>query len=716
MIDALEAGRGRVLPFVAPMKNRAHPGLTAAPAGTPPQADRLPEALSRIARIVSGTLELKEVFAQVAEAARDVLPFETMGVCRVVPPDSLVLYAIAGDPKKHDPEDVVHFDDFSPVIRPGLVVMRRMEDAQIELDPSFPLDRDILESGVRAALCSALMSGKRHAGQVWFTSSQVGAFTEEHERAVSAIADILSLSLEHERLWSLDAARRRRLDAIDSLLPAMAGTLDVRGTFNRVSEIVQPVLPHDHLILTSLSADGLELVVEASSGELAPEMPAMFRCNPDEEALPDHVLIPDIEEQPEECGAREGCRKIGMRSFLGIPMHLDSGTSWLLIVSRTPNQYCEEDVIVGRRVADHVSLALSHQRLAGEELRAAEARERANRLEERVQVLKEQLESSLGFRRVIGEARSWKTVLNQAAKVAPTGTTVLLTGESGTGKEVIARFIHRGSPRSGGPFAAINCAALPETLLESELFGHEKGAFTGAVTARPGRIEQATGGVLFLDEVGEMAPAVQAKLLRVLQEKEYQRLGGTRPLRADVRVIAATNRDLEDAIARGEFRADLYYRLRVFEIALPPLRERRPDILPLAEAFLEEIGTLVDRRAAGISQAAHEAMLAYPWPGNVRELRNALERASILCDGATIELEHLPFGVGDSARTGSAKRLEGAVLEAVPLDGVKLRDVERDLVARALHEAGNNRSQAARLLGITRSQLYTKLQRHGLDA
>jgi DNA-binding NtrC family response regulator len=222
--------------------------------------------------------------------------------------------------------------------------------------------------------------------------------------------------------------------------------------------------------------------------------------------------------------------------------------------------------------------------------------------------------------------------------------------------------------------------------------------------------------VLFLDEVGEMAPAVQAKLLRVLQEKEYQRLGGTRPLRADVRVIAATNRDLEDAIARGEFRADLYYRLRVFEIALPPLRERRPDILPLAEAFLEEIGTLVDRRAAGISQAAHEAMLAYPWPGNVRELRNALERASILCDGATIELEHLPFGVGDSARTGSAKRLEGAVLEAVPLDGVKLRDVERDLVARALHEAGNNRSQAARLLGITRSQLYTKLQRHGLDA
>jgi transcriptional regulator with GAF, ATPase, and Fis domain len=457
-------------------------------------------------------------------------------------------------------------------------------------------------------------------------------------------------------------------------------------------------------------------------------MPAQFRADARRDAtdLPEYVLLPDVEAQPGDCGAREGCRRMGMRSFLGIPMHLDSGTSWLLIVSRTPNQYSEEDVVVGRRVADHVSLALSHQRLAQEEQLAAAARERASRLEERVQVLKDQLEATLGFRRVIGEAKPWKAVLNQAAKVAQTETTVLLTGESGTGKEVIARLIHRGSPRNGGPFAALNCAALPEALLESELFGHEKGAFTGATAAHAGRIEQAAGGVLFLDEVGEMTPAVQAKLLRVLQEREYQRLGGTRSMKADVRVVAATNRDLEASIARGDFREDLYYRLRVFEIQLPPLRERAQDIVPMAQAFLEEIGALVGRQAAGLTREAYDALRSYHGPGNVRELRNALERATILCDGGLIEVEHLPFGIGRPARASRMRDPEVVPVERLPLprlpgdrgaaDTVTLRDVERDLILKALQEAGNNRSQAARRLGITRSQLYTKLQRHGLDA
>jgi two-component system response regulator FlrC len=336
--------------------------------------------------------------------------------------------------------------------------------------------------------------------------------------------------------------------------------------------------------------------------------------------------------------------------------------------------------------------------------------------------------------------------------VAPTETTVMLTGESGTGKEVVARFIHRGSPRARGPFVALNCAALPETLLESELFGHEKGAFTGAAAAHPGRIEQAAGGVLFLDEVGEMSPAVQAKLLRVLQEREYQRLGGTRPLKANVRVLAATNRDLDAALARGQFREDLYYRLRVFEVRLPPLRERRDDILPMAEAFLEELGPAVGRPAAGISRQAHEALLSYPWPGNVRELRNVLERASILCDGGLITLEHLPAGMGRGQpaglgslpragaphEMGAAPAFVGAAAQppgaagavrpgtdpaagatpaaAFPPGGVNLEMVERDLIAQALQEARNNRSRAARLLGISRSQLYYKIQKHGLEA
>jgi len=673
------------------------------------ESDPFPEALSRIARIVSGTLELREVFVQVADVAREVLPFDAMGVCRLETPNVFRKYAVVGiEPEEESPTSVASLEDFSPAMRPQAGRTQRFNDAPAELDSSYPMDLEILDCGVRSMLCSPLMAGPRIDGEVWFTSSRTGAFTEAHEKAASAIADILSLSLEHERLWNLEVMRRRRLDAVDNLLPTMAETLDVRGVFNRVSEIVQPVLPHALLILTSLSEDRRELTVDVSTGDPSSEMPCFPAASAAGTTAPEYLLVPDVEDLAEPCGARNGCRQLGMRSFLGIPMSLESGTRWLLFLSLNPNQYSEEDLNVARRVADHVSLVLSHQSLAEEQRRAAEARERASRLEERVQVLTAELETTLGYRRVLGESESWKDVLTQATKVAQAETTVLLTGESGTGKEVVARLIHRASPRAKGPFVGLNCAALPDSLLESELFGHEKGAFTGAIAARPGRLEQAAGGVLFLDEVAEMTPTVQAKLLRVLQEREFQRLGGTRPLKADVRIVAATNRDLERALAHGEFREDLYYRLHVFEIRLPALRQRRDDILPLANAFLEEIGATVGRKAAGISREATQALLSYDWPGNVRELRNAIERATILCDGGLITLEHLPIRASGPRLVSQASTF--------PTEGVRLETVERDLIVDALRAAENNRSRAARLLGITRSQLYTKLQKHRLDA
>src|SRR5467141_3988097 len=304
---------------------------------------------------------------------------------------------------------------------------------------------------------------------------------------------------------------------------------------------------------------------------------------------------------------------------------------------------------------------------------------------------------------VAGSSRPWRQVLAHAAKVAATEATVLLTGESGTGKEVIAHLIHATSRRADGPFVALNCAALPEALLESELFGYEKGAFTGAVVARPGRLEQAAGGTLFLDEVGEMTAAVQAKFLRVLQEREFQRLGGTRAQKANVRVIAATNRDLHAALGRGEFREDLYYRLHVFAIGLPPLRERPEDIPALVEHFITALGPAVlGRPAAGITREAHERLLAHSWPGNVRELRNAVERALILSDGEMITPEHLP-APHESLRA------------AAPRESLDLETTERELVERALRHAGQNKAKAARLLGLTRTKLYTRMQRFGLS-
>jgi transcriptional regulator with PAS, ATPase and Fis domain len=299
----------------------------------------------------------------------------------------------------------------------------------------------------------------------------------------------------------------------------------------------------------------------------------------------------------------------------------------------------------------------------------------------------------------IGTSPAWETVLASALRVARTETTVLLQGESGTGKEVVARLIHQGSPRKFGPFVAVNCAALPEHLLESELFGYERGAFTGAQQAKAGLIELASRGVLFLDEVSEMTLVAQVKLLRFLQEREYQRLGGTRVQKADVRVIAASNRDLDEAVERGTFREDLLYRLRVFDITLPPLRERVSDIPLLAELFLADIAQSMARRPPRLIENALDALMAHHWPGNVRELRNVLERAAILSDG-DIECRHL------SLRT----RIRTAPASS------DLGTVERGTIERILQETDWNKSRAARRLGLTRTQLYVRLRRYGLQA
>jgi two-component system NtrC family response regulator len=296
----------------------------------------------------------------------------------------------------------------------------------------------------------------------------------------------------------------------------------------------------------------------------------------------------------------------------------------------------------------------------------------------------------------VGVSHAWREVIRRATHVAASETTTCLQGESGTGKEVIARLIHQRSPRWRGPFIAINCAALPEQLLESELFGFERGAFTGAQQSKLGQIELATGGVLFLDEVTEMPPAAQAKFLRVLQEREFLRLGGTRPIRVNVRVIAATNRDLDEAVARGEFRADLYYRLNVFDIRIPPLRERRDDILPLAAGFLREFtGGTVE-----LTREAIDALRRHEWPGNVRELRNVLERASIMCEGSFIGAEHLSL----------------RATKSVPLSSsTDLGMIEKHAIERAMRETNGNKVRAARQLGISRMQLYTRLRKFGFE-
>ena len=303
--------------------------------------------------------------------------------------------------------------------------------------------------------------------------------------------------------------------------------------------------------------------------------------------------------------------------------------------------------------------------------------------------------------RVIGSSPPWREVMTKARRIAATETTVLLQGETGTGKEVVAKFIHHTSARKDRALVALNCAALSDQLLESELFGHERGAFTGALQAKPGQIEVATGGVLFLDEVGELSPSAQAKLLRVLSEREFQRLGGTRTLKANVRVIAATNGDLRRMVEKGGFREDLYYRLDVFEIHIPPLRERKEDLPEFVDAFLSEISRSLPAPAARPTAAAMAALTAHHWPGNVRELRNVLERAAILSQGSPIATEHLSLHSRPAATP--------------PASISDLGTLERHMIEQALLVTRGNKSAAAKRLGLTRMQLYGRLRKHDLD-
>ena len=323
-----------------------------------------------------------------------------------------------------------------------------------------------------------------------------------------------------------------------------------------------------------------------------------------------------------------------------------------------------------------------------------------------VTLLRRTLKEVWGYGQLVGASPAMREVFGLLELAAPTSAPVLLWGESGTGKELAARTLHELSPRHRDPFVPVNCAAIPETLLESEIFGHEKGAFTGALERRVGCFELAHGGTIFLDEVAEMTPSTQAKFLRILQDGMLRRLGGKTEVAVDVRVVAATNKDPEKAIRDGALREDLYYRLNVFSISLPPLRERRDDIPLLIRAFLDEFDAKYDKRVKAVDEIVLEILRRHPWPGNVRELRNVIERAVIACAADVIAPAHLPAGLSNFADQGPADLIRLPV-------GTSLADVEREVILKTLAAVDRNKTRAAELLGISVKTLYNKLNQYG---
>jgi transcriptional regulator with GAF, ATPase, and Fis domain len=601
----------------------------------------------------------------------------------------------------HDEAELTLWSDRLPPVR--LLRSARDADSNGQEQGSAPGQADVarhvtdeearaygLAAGVRAPV--RVTSDTR--GFLTLLAHQLHAYNDGTLPQVQTLADYISSVLRHEHAVS-------RMS--EDLLSTLADVLDIREVLPRVSEILARVLPHDRM--TVGFADGQdEVVTHASSNDDGPSIQRLKISGHDQLTAAGFTLVRDLRHEVlpiiEPVDLQAQLLASGYRSFL--VAHTSTRFQQLSVGfwSKQRGAFSMRDVPVARRAADCVALVMSHQQLAEAARQVADARARAERLEVRAKSLAAELDLRSGLGRTIGHSPEWTNVLKKATQVAETETTALVQGESGTGKEVVARFIHRASPRKGGPFVAINCAALPEQLLESELFGYERGAFTGAEQSKAGQIELASNGVLFLDEITEMSLSSQAKFLRVLQEREFQRLGGTRTIKANVRVIAATNRDLLKTVEIGRFREDLYYRLQVFEIAIPPLRDRKSDVLPLADAFLQDIGRSFGRPVAGLTADSKRALLEYHWPGNVRELRNALERAAILSEGGLIAPQHL---------------LLPTRLHAATADMTDLNEVERQTIGHVMRETRGNKSRAAKRLGLTRTQLYGRLRKYGLD-
>ncbi len=677
------------------------------------------QMLDGLLKTLSGVLDIREVFDRVSDVAQKVLTHDAISIAELIDNDQQVrLYASRGLSEAPQPFEI-------PV--PNRKLLSDSWDFvlidDVRENPDYALSPAI-HAGMRSMLLVPIRLEGRLRASLNFYAKDIGRFAREDVLVAQRIADHVALAMSHQRLAEnvrlAEELRSRAasVELLDQLLAELTDSGSLSEVIGRISTIAQKVLPHDAMLVPVALPNGTHVRM------LAGTLPGGVTY-PETVEIPPHLrssdwefdIMDDAHADPVQRNLPSA--KLGLRSSLRIPIKSEGKVvAAVVFLSFEPGFYKTGDVLIARRIADRLALGLSRER-------AVAANERASRLESRVKMLTEELDARTGYRLVVGSSPAWRDVLTQATQVAPTETTALLLGESGTGKEVAARFIHRASSRRDGPFVAINCAALPEHLLEAEVFGYERGAFTGATQSKPGQLEQAAGGTLFLDEVSEMSPSAQAKFLRVLQEREFQRLGGTRVLRTDARIIAATNRNLPQAIERGQFREDLYYRLNVFAIQLPPLRERREDILALGEAFLAEICKGLGRPPAGISSDARQRLLDYHWPGNVRELRNVLERAAILWEGGLLLAEHLALPVLSPAARPlkTAPPVDADVRipspSSVPIVPIRsandLKSMERTMIEKALKEARFNKSKAAATLGLTRAQLYGRMRRYGLD-
>ncbi len=484
----------------------------------------------------------------------------------------------------------------------------------------------------------------------------------------------------------------------------LSSSVNLRSALRRVLEVLERQYGMIRSSVTLLVPETGQLHTEATHGLPADGQRARYRVGEGitgrvvESCKP--IVVPQVSREPMflNRSARQNLGKEEI-SFICVPIVLHRKAAGALAADLpfVANRDYDQALRLLRLVASMIAQAVKVELMADAE--------RQRLLDENTH-LREELRERYDFSHIIGSSGPMRRVYEQIAQVARTNTTVLIRGESGTGKELIAHAIHYNSPRSTKSFIKVSCAALPDSLIESELFGYEKGAFTGAQARKKGRFELAEGGTLFLDEIGDVHLSTQVKLLRVLQEREFERLGGTDVVKVDVRLIAATNKDLEKAIAAGTFREDLHYRLNVFTIFVPPLRDRKPDILLLADHFLEKYSIEHHKHIKRISTPAIDMLMAYHWPGNVRELQNVVERSVLVCDGNVIHGHHLPATLQTAEASGTVVNV--SLDEAVSA-------YEKDIIQDALKTSRGNRSKAAKLLGSTERIISYKVRKYAID-
>ncbi len=671
------------------------------------------ESLIRIANSIRAQQDPQELFEILVRELSQVIHVD--GIAQFDESSNKINWHLGAGCRKpdHSPSETGREETLASwVYRNQRTVVLGNLDAETRFPASIPVMR---EAGINSVCAFPLTTAHRRLGSLVIASVHRDAYSEDEVRFCTIVADQIALAMDDAINFRASRRAQERLELLLDLTNRAVSNLNLREVLREISAQIRRVMRCDGVGIDLPSPEDGKLRIYALDFPDAPlQIEEGYEPAADDKTSAARVFqsgearILSYEEIVED-----GLDHFGIRTLAHMPLRGRSGIIGVLSLgSRRDNAFCPDDLAFLHKIAHQVAIAVENARAFGE------VSDLKDKLTQEKLYLEDEIRSELKFEEIIGKSEALRHVLDQIETVAPTDSTVLIYGETGSGKELIARAVHNLSSRKSGAFVKLNCAAIPTGLLESELFGHERGAFTGAISQRVGRFELANRGTMFLDEIGEVPLELQPKLLRVLQEREFERLGSTRTMRTDARLIAATNRDLEALVAEQKFRSDLYYRLNVFPVRVPALRERPEDIPLLVRHFVQQLSRRLGKVIDAIPAETMAALARYPWPGNIRELQNVIERAVILTTGPvlTVRIEDLRASIPEAALAPAAAR-NG--VPAPPLGNIReaLEEAERQQIVAALEKSNwvvAGADGAAARLGLKRSTLQSRMQKLGI--